>query len=72
MQGQSPGNSEVTWLVYDFERQREGGYAMQPPIVAHTTWDGVQQAMREGRAPEKQELLEQLTTDARNYKAFTT
>jgi hypothetical protein len=72
MQGQSAGNSEVTWLVYDFERQREGGYMMQPPIITHTTWDDVQQALREGRAPEKHELLEQLTVDARKYKPFTT
>src|SRR5208283_2423879 len=57
MNPQSAGNSEITWLCYDFERKSEGGYFMQPPNVVHTLWDDVETALREGKAPEKSELL---------------
>ena len=72
MKPQSAGNSEVTWLSYDFERQREGGYRMQSPNVVHTLWDDVETALREGKAPEKSELLKQLTESARKLRTFTT
>jgi len=72
MNPQSSGNSEVTWLNYDFERQREGGYKMQSPNVVHTLWDDVETALREGRAPEKSELLVQLTESAKKLHSFTT
>jgi hypothetical protein len=72
MRAESAGNSEVTWLVYDFKRQSDGGYEMQSPDVKHTLWEDVEHAFREGRAPEKQELLEQLTKAARKLKPFTT
>ena len=69
---QSAGNSEVTWLSYDFERQPEGGYRMRSPAVVHTLWDDVETALREGKAPEKSELLAQLTESAKGLKSFTT
>lgn len=69
---QSPGNSEVTWLGYEFARKPDGGYAMLPPKVVHTLWDDVEIALREGRAPEKSALLAQLTASARKLHAFTT
>jgi hypothetical protein len=72
MRPQSSGNSEVTWLSYEFERQREGGYRMQPPTVIHTLWDDVETALREGKAPEKSELLAQLTESASRLQSFTT
>ncbi len=72
MNPQSSGNSEVTWLSYDFERQHEGGYEMQSPTVVHTLWDDVETALREGNAPEKSELLAQLTDSATRLKPFTT
>jgi hypothetical protein len=72
MNPQSSGNSEVTWLSYDFERQREGGYRMQSPTVVHTLWDDVETALREGKAPEKSELLAQLTESATRFKPFMT
>jgi hypothetical protein len=72
MNPQSAGNSEVTWLSYDFERQPEGGYRMQPPDVVHTLWDDVETALREGKAPEKSELLDQLTQSATRLRPFTT
>jgi hypothetical protein len=72
MNPQSAGNGEVTWLSYDFERQSEGGYRMRPPKVVHTLWDDVETALREGKAPEKSELLAQLTESAMKLQSFTT
>ena len=50
----------------------EGGYRMCSPKVVHTLWDDVEIALREGTAPEKSELLSQLTESARKLKPFTT
>jgi len=72
MRPQSSGNAEVTWLTYDIERQPHGGYAMQSPNVVHTLWDDVAAALREGEAPEKSEILAQLTQSAKRLKPFTT
>ena len=72
MQPQWSGNSEITWLSYQFERQSEVGYRMQPPIVIHTLWDDVETALREGKAPEKSELLAQLSESATKLQSFTT
>ncbi len=69
---QSSGNSEVTWLAYDFERRPEGGYGMHSPKVIHTLWDDVETALREGKAPERSELLAQLTENAKRLQKFTT
>lgn len=69
---QSPGNGEVTWLGYELSRGPEGGYQMLPPVVVHTLWDDVEIALREGTAPEKSELLAQLTLSARRLRPFTT
>ena len=71
MTAQSPGNSEVSWLSYDFKRQPEGGFLMQPPTIVHTLWDDVETALREGKAPEKTALLSQLTENARKLQPFT-
>jgi hypothetical protein len=45
---------------------------MVPPKIVHTLWDDVEIALREGKAPEKSELLEQLTESARKLQSFTT
>jgi hypothetical protein len=70
LKGQSAGNGEVTWLVYDFKRGHEGGYFMGSPEVAHTLWDDVEHALREGVAPEKSEMMAQLTKAARKFTPF--
>lgn len=72
MRPQTSGNAEVTWLAYRFERQLHGGYLMQHPQVVHSLWDDVETALREGKAPEKSELLAQLTATARTLRKFTT
>jgi hypothetical protein len=72
MNPQSSGNSEVTWLSYDFERQREGGFRMQSPTIVHALWDDVETALREGKAPEKSELLAQLTESVTRIEPFIT
>lgn len=72
MRPQSADNGEVTWLTYAFERQAGGGYRMQSSTVVHTLWDDVETALREGKAPEKSEILAQLTESAKKLKPFTT
>jgi hypothetical protein len=72
IKGQSEGNSEVTWLSYAIERQKNGGYKMQPPVVTHTLWDDVEHALREGEAPEKSAMLQFLTAKIRSQQPFTT
>src|SRR5579859_2866342 len=72
MREQSPGKSEVTWLVYDFKRKTEGGYQMQAPSVVHTLWDDVALALREGVAPEKSDLLAELSRSAARLQRFQT
>lgn len=72
MKPQSADNGEVTWLGYEFKRQLDGGYKMTSPNVVHTLWDDVETALREGEAPEKSELLKQLTESARKLQRFTT
>jgi len=69
---QSPDNGEVTWLGYELARSPAGGYHMLPPKVVHTLWDDVEIALREGTAPEKSDLLQQLTESARRLRPFTT
>uniref|UniRef100_E6QIB4 Restriction endonuclease type II NotI domain-containing protein n=1 Tax=mine drainage metagenome TaxID=410659 RepID=E6QIB4_9ZZZZ len=69
---QKPGSGEVTWLAYDIERQKEGQYKMMPPSVVHTLWDDVEHALREGIAPEKSELMEQLSKDIYKFRSFLT
>jgi hypothetical protein len=66
------GNGEITWLVYDFHRQSEGGYRMQGDQTIHTVWEDVEEALREGTAPEQSELLAQLTKRARKLRHYTT
>jgi hypothetical protein len=42
------------------------------PIAVHTLWDDVETALREGKAPEKSELLVQLTESAKTLHSFMT
>ncbi len=58
---QTPGNAEVTWLVYPFVRQPASGYRMGDPNVYHTLWEDVVHSLREGQPPERDDLLRQLT-----------
>jgi Restriction endonuclease NotI len=69
---QSAGNSEVTWLTYELGRGPDGGYRMLAPTVVHTLWDDVEIALHEGKAPEKSDLLAQLTVSAKKLKPFST
>lgn len=52
-------NSEVTWLVYGFERTGDSfRMALKRPIFTH--WDEVVTALREGVAPKPFEMLSEL------------
>lgn len=57
-------NSEVTWLVYPFERTR-GRYTMGDAKVVYTAWDDVLTALREGVAPDPREVLDEIARKQR-------
>jgi len=69
---QSPDNSEVTWLVYEFKQEVGKGFVMQEPNVIHTLWDDVVNSLREGKPPERSELLSELTMQAARRKQYKT
>jgi hypothetical protein len=52
-------NSEVTWVVYPFSK-KGASYRIGVPEFKFSTWDNVQTALREGVAPESQEILEEI------------
>lgn len=52
-------NSEVTWLVYSFDKEGTS-YPMKLKRVVFTHWDEVMAALREGVAPKPSEMLDEL------------
>ena len=52
-------NSEVTWLTYPISNVGKG-YAMQDVNVIFSQWDDVQNALREGVAPDPADILQEL------------
>jgi hypothetical protein len=55
----SPANSELTWLVYPLAQQGKT-YQMQDVQPAFTEWDDVETSLREGRAPDPGDILDEL------------
>jgi len=54
-------NSEVTRLAYSLEYDAEDfTFRMHLPRVLFTTWEGVEEALREGAPPSPDEILEEL------------
>lgn len=60
------GNSEITWLVYPFQKG-ESGFNMGDPVLFHTLWDDVVTSLREGHPPTKEELLADLKRSKRRF-----
>jgi Restriction endonuclease NotI len=58
-------NSELAWLVYPFSSNR-GGFLMGNPKVIFSTWDDVDEALREGKAPSKTEILQELNQSSQS------
>lgn len=52
-------NSEVTWLSYPIQKSGND-YQMQECQVVFSQWDDVQNALREGTAPDPSEILSEL------------
>jgi len=52
-------NSEVTWLVYGFDKKAEC-FVMSLKRTVFTHWDEVVTALREGIAPKPSEMLSEL------------
>lgn len=55
----SPANSELTWLVYPLARIDES-YQMQKVQPTFTEWADVETSLREGRAPDPNEIIAEL------------
>jgi len=64
----SASNSELTWLSYSFKRTGPD-YLMQGPDIHYSLWDDVQSALREGVAPEREEVEAELQTKLRRRGA---
>lgn len=67
----APGNAEITWLVYPFERQ-DSGYKMLDPMLYHTLWDDVLTSLREGTPPSREGLLADLKKAKSEGRIFST
>jgi hypothetical protein len=67
-----PDNAEITWLVYPFERARIGGFTMGHPTIYHTQWDDVLTSLREGEAPERSEILEEISARSAKLAVYST
>lgn len=67
----SVANSELTWLVYPFDRG-PNGFTIGTPEVRLTVWDDVKEALREGIAPEPGELLAELAVKIKSKKSKAT
>lgn len=63
-------NSEVTWVLYDFQRQGEGArFSMSHAEFYCTEWADVEVALREGVPPKQQEILDDVYAAMTRKKA---
>lgn len=60
-------NSEVTWLVYPFAKEGDR-FSMGDPELQFTTWADVETSLREGTAPEPDEVLLEVLQKKQKYK----
>jgi restriction endonuclease NotI len=66
-------NSEITWLVYQLNRNASGiGYSLSDPEVIFTLWDDVLTALREGEAPQQSDVLAEIATRIPQLKTYET
>ncbi len=68
-------NSELIWLNYPIKKAGSS-YMLSDPQVVGTQWDDVLTSLREGEAPEKEEILSELqhklVSKKRQYPVFQT
>jgi len=67
---ESLANSEITWLVYDLRKQGQG-YSLVNPTFHFTVWDDVLTALREGRAPTPEEIMQEMMTRKNTLRLVT-
>lgn len=56
----SNSNSEIIWLAFPIRRS-ESGFLLGKPAVSASHWDDVATALREGEAPEADEIVSELS-----------
>lgn len=64
-------NSEVTWLVYPFQKNGRA-FDMGSPRAVFALWDEVVAALREGSAPKPGEMLAELQANLQRAHIITT
>lgn len=70
---ESKENSEITWLVYELNRNAsDTGYSLGDPDIIFTLWDDVLTALREGEAPQQSNILAEISARLPHLKSFET
>ncbi len=67
----TPSNSEIIWLCFPIERSVQAFHLGKPDVVA-SHWDDVSTALREGRAPESDEIVGELSKRLANARQLQT
>lgn len=67
----TPSNSEIIWLCFPIERSGQAFVLNRPTVVA-SHWDDVSSALREGQAPELNEIVLELSKRLTNARLLQT
>ncbi len=67
----APANTEITWLSFPISRVGDD-YSIREPQVFYSVWDDVLDALREGEAPEPQEIIQELQRKMKPENIITT
>ena len=55
----SASNAEVTWLSYPFAKVGKR-FAMEQPAVHYAEWEDIMTALREGEAPDPEDIVDEI------------
>ena len=64
-------NSEITWVVYGFQKSGEG-FTMGEPKLVFTVWEDVLSALREGQEPTPAEIVVEIAASQHSLAKFVT
>lgn len=66
---ESQNNSEITWLVYPIGKIGSR-CKMHDPKVVYTVWDDVATALREGKAPDPSEIIDDISVRIGDFETI--
>lgn len=62
-------NSELTWLAYPIRLdEQSSNYLLEEPEIIYSEWDDVANALREGKPPEPNEIIDELQAKLNSKK----